>query len=130
MLKTLGLIGSLIFIGCGIVTGQGYLIRFARSIKLGDETILDIILRALQTPYLYLAGVIYAAAVLSYLYVSRLYSFSTLNISLTGLIIVITLCADYMLFKQTPNWAQIAGASFMLIGVGFMVFAGRNSGAI
>jgi drug/metabolite transporter (DMT)-like permease len=129
-MKILTLIFGLFFVGIGITTGQGLLIRFARSIKLDHETILQIIMRALSTPYLYGAVLVYFLAVMTYLYISRIVSFTSLNISLIGVIILVTLCADYFLFKENLNWAHIAGAVFTLCGVGFMLFASKTSGAL
>lgn len=130
MAKILALLSGLIFVGIGIVSGQGLLIRFARSIKLGEESIPHIILRAIQTPYLYFAFTIYFMAVVTFLYISRIISFTSLNLSLTGIIILLTMSADHFLFKENLNWAHVAGAAFMLCGLGFMLLASKNSGAI
>ena len=129
-MKVISLLLGLIFVGFGITTGQGLLIRFARSIKLDQETIIQIIIRALTTPYLYGAVFFYFLAVMTYLYISRIVSFTSLNISLMGVIILVTLYADYFLFKENLNWAHIAGAVFTLCGVGFMIVASKTSGAL
>lgn len=129
MLKLLALSGGLAFIGFGIVAGQGFLIRFARNVDFKNGTV-HMITSALQTPYLYLAVLIYGAAILCYLYISRLISFSALNLSVTGLVIIFTLCADLFVFKESLNWAHFIGAGFMLLGLVFMLLATKTSGAL
>ena len=130
MIKILSLSAGMTFIAFGIVLGQGLLVRFARSIDLKASSIGSIIMSALQTPSLYFATILYACAILSYLYVSKLISFTALNISITGLVIIFTLCADIILFKQSLNWAHILGAILILAGLSFMMISTRANPAI
>jgi drug/metabolite transporter (DMT)-like permease len=122
MIKLLSLAGGLLFIAFGIISGQALLVKFARSLSLSDETIISVIIKALQSPYLYFAVIIYGCAILSYLYISRIVSFTTLNISITGLIIFFTIAADMVLFKTQINIAQACGAILILLGLACTIY--------
>ena len=130
MLKILMLFGSLTFVSFGIVLGQALLIKFARSVDFKAQSTLSIITNALQTPYLYGAVILYFSAVMTYLYISRSISFTALNLSVTGLLIVMTICADSLVFKQQLNWAHITGGIFMITGLGFMLLSTKMGAAI
>lgn len=82
----------------------------------GSDTIVGI----LQSPNLYLGGLLYLAAALLNVYVLRFLEYSVV-LPLTSVTYIWTMILSYMVLKEKITAKKLAGVSLIIVGAAIMV---------
>lgn len=111
MLRTL----VIILIGIGIVGGQLSLAAFARGLA-PPWAPLNILAQSVRSPWLYVAGATYIAAILLYLGMLRTSPITATNLPVIGVVVILNVLLAFAP-GEGLSVGQIGGALLISIGV-------------